>query len=65
MKLATILSIATLTFVISGCSHFGGQKVVVDTTCSVMTPMRCSRSDTPETLDQCRRHNAVYDRLCK
>lgn len=73
MKLATLLTatlILTLTFGISGCSSmltkaFGPKRIVTDTTCATIRPMRCSRSDTPETLRQCKQHNAVYDRLCK
>lgn len=63
-----ILLIPILTFAISGCYvtiGAGSKRVVTDTSCSVMKPMRCSRTDTAETLTQCKMHNAVYDSLCK
>lgn len=72
MRLVTLLTATTLlilTFGISGCSSigkaFGPTRVVTDTTCATMRPMRCSRQDTAETLRQCKAHNRVYDTLCK
>lgn len=38
---------------------------VVDTSCAAFEPIRASRTDTQETRDQVKAHNAVYDSLCK
>jgi hypothetical protein len=38
---------------------------VVDTSCQVFEPIRYSRTDTDETRQQIREHNAVWDVLCK
>ena len=38
---------------------------VTDTSCLAFEPIRASRKDTPETLDQVRQHNAAWDTLCK
>ena len=38
---------------------------VVDTSCLAFEPIRASRKDTAETLDQVKGHNAAWDALCK
>jgi hypothetical protein len=38
---------------------------VVDTSCAVFEPIRASRSDTAETRDQVKAHNAAWDAICK
>ncbi len=38
---------------------------VVDTSCFVFEPIRASRSDTQETRDQVKAHNAAWDAICK
>jgi hypothetical protein len=38
---------------------------VVDTSCAVFEPIRASRTDTQETRDQVKAHNAAWDAICK
>jgi hypothetical protein len=38
---------------------------VVDTSCQAFEPIRYSRTDTDETRQQIREHNAAWDVLCK
>jgi hypothetical protein len=38
---------------------------VVDTSCQAFEPIRYSRTDTDETRQQIREHNAAWDALCK
>lgn len=43
----------------------GINTTVVDTSCVVFEPIRASRTDTQETRDQVKAHNAAWDALCK
>jgi hypothetical protein len=66
--LSLILSFA-ISASLAGCAgmikkSFGPNRVVTDTYCSVASPMRCSRRDTPETLAQCKKHNFKLCKLC-
>jgi hypothetical protein len=38
---------------------------VTDTSCLAFEPIRASRTDTDETRQQIRGHNAAWDALCK
>lgn len=66
--LSLILSFA-ISATLGGCAGmvskaFGPKRIVTDTYCSVATPMRCSRRDTPETLAQCKKNNFKICKLC-
>ena len=38
---------------------------VTDTSCLAFEPIRASRTDTKETREQIKGHNAAWDALCK
>jgi uncharacterized lipoprotein YajG len=38
---------------------------IVDTSCAAFEPIRASRTDTQQTRDQVKAHNAAWDALCK
>lgn len=41
------------------------QQRVVDTACQAFEPIRYSKTDTQETIQKVREHNAAWDALCK
>lgn len=71
MKTVTIAAVAALA--LAGCSADGKSldlslapvTLEQDNTCSTMRKVRWSVDDTPETIDDARRHNARIDRLCR
>ncbi len=59
--LKTILSIATIGALVSGCAPR-----LTDTYCANYVPVAYSASkDTPETIRQIQENNAVWQALCK
>jgi len=59
---ASLISLAVLLLAACSTTH----TIVTDTSCQVLNPITYSGSkDTPETIQQIREHNAVWDSLCK
>lgn len=69
-----VFAIVAAALAVSGCA--GGDKLDLpkwdfapvsleqDNTCATMKKVTWSVSDTPETIESARKHNARYDRLC-
>ena len=72
---STLVLLATL--LLAGCTIltpiFGtrpdpaqrASDAIIAHTCQTFQPIRASRSDTEETLDQVAAHNRAWDALCK
>lgn len=50
----------------AGCWTLGSgtKPAPIDTSCGAFTALTYSSRDTPETIDEIRAHNRVYDALC-
>ena len=63
-----ILICVAISVAITGCASVEPvQPVTVkgDSFCSIGRKITWSKRDTPPTIDQVRRHNAKYDRVCR
>lgn len=49
---------------LASCATLGNATSWLDTSCEAFEAISYSSRDTPETVDQVRAHNRVYDRLC-